>query len=59
MDTETLKPLGNMSVLPCELRDEIYAYLIPMGYTTQRDNLVRPGIRYPLMPSKAPGLNGI
>lgn len=59
MDTETPKPLWNMSVLPRRLKDEIYAYLIPMGYTTQWDNLVRPETHYPLLPRKALGLIGI
>ena len=59
MDTEAPKPLGNMSVLHRELRDEIYVYLIPMGYTTQWDNLVRPEARYRLLTRKAPGLDCI
>ena len=52
---EISRSLGNLSVLPRELRDKIYAYIVPQGYTTNWHAVVHPGIHYTWLRHQEPG----
>lgn len=54
-DVEISRSLGNLSVLPRELRDNIYAYIVPEGYTTKWHAVVHPGIHYTWLRHQEPG----
>ncbi len=45
-DMEISRSLGDLSILPRELRDNIYAYIVPEGYTPNWHAVVHPGIHY-------------
>ncbi len=54
-DMEISRSLGNLSILPRELRDNIYAYIVPEGYTPNWHAVVHPGIHYTWLRHQEPG----
>ena len=54
-DVEISRSLGSLSVLPRELRDDIYAYIVPQGYTAKWHAVTHRGNHYTFSRHQEPG----